>query len=157
MGRVARMGVQPRWAQAWPWAKILLPEHHLCPCLGLLGVYRFFFACIESLQRFLKWWINAQPHFISIFFMATSELCSLSCFLVCHQPPLLTVTSKTPQDVAFSGSGKKWCTATPLVCFLISAFFFFANFLFAVQSMPSTLLANGHSPPLPRGPTSSNY
>jgi hypothetical protein len=35
--------------------------------------------------------------------------------------------------------------------------FFFANSLFAAQSTPSTLLVNGHGPPLPRGPTSSNY
>ena len=89
--------------------------------------------------------------------MATSESCSLSCFLICHWLPFLMVTSGTLRDVLFGGSGRKWCTATPLICFLISVLFFFANFLFAAQSTPSTLLANGHGPPLPRGPTSSNY
>jgi hypothetical protein len=60
IGRAAHMGVWPRWAWAWPQAKISPPKHHLCPCLRLLKLYRFFFAHIdnfESLQRFPKWWI----------------------------------------------------------------------------------------------------
>src|SRR6266851_8208099 len=56
-GRVACIGVRPGWAWARPWAEISLPEHRLCPCLGLLRVYGFFFTHIESPQRFSKWWI----------------------------------------------------------------------------------------------------
>ena len=74
-----------------------------------------------------------QPRFISIFFMATSEPRRLSRFLVCRQPPLLMATSGTLRDVALGGSCRKWCTATPLVCFLISHSFFCANFLFCSQ------------------------
>jgi hypothetical protein len=69
--------------------------------------------------------INAFSHFISIFFMATSELCYLSCFLVHHQPPFLTEISGTLQDIALGGPGRKWYIASPLVYFLIFFFFFF--------------------------------
>jgi hypothetical protein len=53
-GRAARTGVQPGWARARPRAEISPPERHPCPRLGLLRVYGFFFACIESPQRFPK-------------------------------------------------------------------------------------------------------
>src|SRR5216683_3940208 len=71
-----------------------------------------------------------QLCFISIFFMATSEPCCLSYFLICHWPPFLTATSGTLRDVTLGGSGRKWCTATLLVCFLIFSFFFFFFFFF---------------------------
>src|SRR6266851_1538476 len=58
MGWSACMGVQSRWSQPWPRAKILLPEHHPWPCLGLLGLYSFFLhAHCKPLHHFPKRWI----------------------------------------------------------------------------------------------------
>ena len=87
---------------------------------------------VDCFQIALPFIVNAQPHFISIFFTATSESHCLLCFLVCcHQPPCLMATSRTPQDIASSivssialgGLGRKWYAAK-LVCLLIFSFFF---------------------------------
>ena len=83
---------------------------------------------VDRFQIALPFIVNAQPHFISIFFTATSESRRLSCFLVRRcRPPCLTATSGTPRDVALSvalgGSGRKWYAAK-LVCLLIFLFFF---------------------------------
>ena len=161
------MGVQLRWAWAWPRAKISPPEHHLCLHLGLLGVYGFFFTCIESLLCFPKWWIafrlpcpslstlsrvssafssrQLQNHVVfHVFSSAVGHLSSRQ-LLGLHKPSC---------SVGQASSGvllHHWYVFSFLILF------FFANFLFAAQSMPSALLANGHSPPLPQGPTSFNH
>ncbi len=58
MGWSAHMGVWSGWLRPQPWAEILPPEHHLWPCLGLLGLYGFFLhAHCEPLHHFLKRWI----------------------------------------------------------------------------------------------------
>jgi len=86
-----------------------------------------------------------QLRAISIFFMATSESCRLSCSLVCHRPPFLAATSGTPRDIALGGSGGKWCTTAGMFSHFL--FLFFANFLICSQA--TTLLADGHSHLLP--------
>jgi hypothetical protein len=161
------MGVQPGWVRAWPRAEISPPEHHPCPRLGLLGVYRFFFARIESPLRFPKWWIafrlpcpssstlsrvsSAFPSqrlqnrvVFHVFSSAVSHLSSQQ----------LLGLRETSRSVGQARSGvllHRWYVFSFLICF------FFANFLFAAQLTPSTLLANRHGPPLPRAPISSNY
>jgi hypothetical protein len=57
-GWPACTGVQFRWLRPWPQAKILLPEHHLWPCLRLLGLYSFFLhAHCKPPHHFPKRWI----------------------------------------------------------------------------------------------------
>ena len=92
--------------------------------------------------------------------MATSESCYLSHFLICHQPPFLIATFQTLQDIALGGSGRKWYTATLLVCFsFFLSFFFLASFLFCSQvtTLYHILLANRHGWLLPQGPIRAHY
>jgi hypothetical protein len=71
-------------------------------------------------------------------------------FLIRRQPLFLTATSGT--------TARRWVGwVRLLVCFLIFSLFFLLTSSFAAQSPRSPLLADGHGPPFPRGPTSPHY
>jgi hypothetical protein len=145
-GRAACTGVWPGWAQAWPWAKISPPKHHLCLHLRLLGLYGFFLHALIILNL----------HSASRNGGSLSDCLALRCqhsaaFHLCFLhgdfrivpsfmfscPPLTTLPHSNFWDPARCHIGwvRKWYIL--LHCRYIFSFslsfFFFANFLFCSQ------------------------
>ncbi len=83
--------------------------------------------------------------FSGVFFTATSESRRLSRFLVRRRPPFLTTTSGTTARCRVGWD------------IFLFRFFFLLTSSFAAQSPHSTLLADGHGHPFPRGPTRPHH
>ena len=162
MGGPAHTGLRSRWLWPRPRVKNSLPEHHLCPCLGLLGLYRFFFTRIdnfESLHCFPKWWITFRfrlPFIVNVFGHVSSALHGdfriMPPFTFSHLP-LATFPHIDFWDPATRHVG--WVRQEGVYCYrwYVFSFLFLFFLLTSPKSPHSTLLANGHGHPLPRGPT----
>ena len=96
---------------------------------------------------------HLQPRLSSVFFTATSESRRLSRFLVRRRPPsFLTATSGTTARRRVG-----WVRLLVMFSHFLFCFFFLLTSSFAAQSLHSTLLADGHGRPFPRGPTRPHY
>src|SRR6266851_454833 len=60
MGWPTHTGLWSRLLRAWPWAEIMPPECHPCPCLGYAGFFGFF-ACRTSAPKKVDH-VQIDPH-----------------------------------------------------------------------------------------------
>ena len=129
---------------------------HASGCLGFFTHTGNF----ESPHRFLKWWIAFRLPFVVNAFSHVSSAFSLrrlqnrAVFHFSHPPP-----TAVPHGDFWDNCetlGRVGQVAGMFSHFLI-CFFFLLTSSFAAQSPRSPLLADGHGPPFPRGPTSPHY